>query len=62
MEFEKLGTRNFGITVKCQIEKSLITGMFAARIPRFGLTGYGSTQEEAIQDCRSIFVRFLDDK
>ena len=47
------------VKVKCRIERNEVAELYAARIQEFGLTGYGSTEEEALSDCKLLFRRFI---
>ena len=41
------------------IERHRADGLFAARLPALGLTGYGETKEEALRSCRSLYGTFV---
>ena len=47
------------VQVKCRIERHEQSGFFAARILELGLTGYGPSEDDAIEDCKLIFRRFI---
>ena len=47
------------VQVKCRIERHEQSGFFAARISELGLTGYGPSENDAIEDCKLIFRRFI---
>ncbi len=51
--------RKVAVNVKCAIFKHPQDGVFAARLPELGLTGYGATNEEAIISCKRLFNRFI---
>ena len=41
------------------IQKHNRDGVFAARLPALGLTGYGKTEEEARNSCDNLYETFI---
>ena len=52
--------RQVVINTKCTIQRHRQDNVFSARLRQLGLTAYGDTEEEAVDDCKKLLSRFVN--
>ena len=57
--YQKMINRKVTAKINCVIQRHGRDHVFAARFPDLGLTGYGSTKEEAMRSCKSLYRTFV---
>ena len=55
-----MNDRTIIVDIKCVIEHHNKDGVFAARFPALGLTGYGATEDEAINSFKRLYKEFIN--
>ena len=54
-----MGERQVVVNIGCIIQHHSEDNVFAARFKQLGLTGYGDTEEEAVDSFKRLFNRFV---
>ena len=54
-----MSERQVVVNISCIIQHHSEDNVFAARFKQLGLTGYGDTEEEAVDNCKRLFNRFI---
>lgn len=55
-----MNDRKVIVDIKCVIQQHSRDGVFAARFPALGLTGYGATEDEAINSFKVLYKEFIN--
>ena len=55
-----MSERQVVVNVRCVTQQHKDDGVFAARFPQLGLSAFGETEEEAIENSKRLFNRFIN--